>query len=101
MDAKNAIVERALATIRALNASEPRPAPETLPETRPAAEAVLAETPAACPQFTLWEPGARCWHCGGCGLCRCIVCDAGPGAEPQAGPCTICGGSGSVPAKVQ
>jgi len=48
-----------------------------------------------------WEPGAECWHCHGRGLCRCIVCDAGFGAESLAGPCTICGRSGRVPERVQ
>jgi hypothetical protein len=48
-----------------------------------------------------WQGGARCWHCQGHGMCRCIVCDAGPGAEALPGPCTVCGSTGCVPAKVQ
>jgi hypothetical protein len=103
VDAKNVIVERALAAVRALNRSEPRLAPEALSETYPiAGTAVLAETPPACPQFTRWwEPGAECWHCHGRGQCRCIECDAGASPEPLAGPCVKCHGSGRVPERAQ
>jgi hypothetical protein len=103
MEANKAIVERALAVIRALNRSEPRPAPEALPEVRPMTEATaLAEKPAVCSQFSRWwEPGAVCWHCKGRKRCACIICDAGAALEPRPGPCAVCHGDGKLPERVQ
>jgi hypothetical protein len=44
----------------------------------------------------LHQVGRACWHCSGAGSCGCIVCDAGGRLEIEAGPCTVCKGSGCI-----